>query len=108
MIEPLNTVKIPMKSRIVYTPRDQQEEQYIASLEELLKEKRHGDWKLVGETVKISSQLAEKSFLRVYGKNHFKCVEALKKIIENRKALLNTNTKTENHENNPESMSESN
>lgn len=78
-----------MKRRISYVPKDDDEKKYVEGLEELLKEKRHGDWKLVANMLDISPQAAEKSFLRVYQKNHFESVEALKKVIANRKFLIN-------------------
>lgn len=89
MRETVKTVKTPMKNRVIYEPKDEEEKRYIESLETLLSHKRHGDWKLVGKIVGITSASAEKAFLRVYQKNHFEVVEALKKVIDNRKQLLN-------------------
>lgn len=83
-----NTVKIPTKSRFKYIPKNEDEQKHINVLEEILEEKRSGDWKLVGEMVGISSASAEKAFFRVYQKHHFDVVEALKVIIEKRKELL--------------------
>lgn len=88
MMKTVNTVKIPMKNRISYIPKDENEETHIKALQSLLDKKRRGDWKLVGEMLSISAGAAEKSFLRVYQKNHFEVVEALQKIINNRKELL--------------------
>jgi len=89
MRETVKPIKNPLKNRVVYVPKDEEEKRYIESLETLLSQKRRGDWKLVGEIVGISSASAEKAFLRVYQKNHFETVEALRKVIKNRKQLLN-------------------
>lgn len=83
-----NTVKIPTKSRFKYIPKNEEEKQHLNVLEDILKDKRSGDWKLVGEMISISSASAEKAFFRVYQKHHFDVVEALKVIIEKRKELL--------------------
>jgi len=91
MCETVNTVKIPMKKRISFVPRDDDEKKYVEALEEILTEKRHGDWKLVGNMLGITPAAAEKSFIRVHQKNHFEAVEALKKVISNRKALISQN-----------------
>lgn len=88
MCETANTVKILMPTRISYVPKDEKEKKHVDALESLLAEKRRGDWQLVGEILNISAGLAEKRFLRVYQKNHFETVEALQKVITNRKNLL--------------------
>lgn len=96
MREPVKTVKIPTKKSFSFTPKNEEETEHLEVLEGLLKEKRRGDWKLVGEIVKIPTMSAEKAFYRVYQKNHFEVVEALKKVINNRKGLLNQNENNEN------------
>jgi len=82
------TVKIPTRSRFKYIPKNEDEQQHINVLEGILKDKRSGDWKLVGEMVGISSASAEKAFFRVFQKHHFDVVDALKEVIEKRKELL--------------------
>ena len=73
---------------IDFKPNTHEEEQYLIKLESLLNTKRRGDWVLVGEIMKCEPQTAEKSFKRVFSKNHTTAVEALEKIIDNRKQLL--------------------
>lgn len=90
MRETVNAVKTPMKSRFSFSPKTDEEKEYIKVLEGLLEEKRRGDWQLVGEVLNVSAASAEKSFLRVYQKNHFEAVKALREIINSRKELLNT------------------
>ncbi|WP_123892193.1 hypothetical protein [Chryseobacterium lactis] len=88
MRKPVNTVKIPMKSKFSLIPESAEEKKYIKSLEDLLKKKRHGDWKLVSEMIDIPTASVEKAFFRVYQKNHFETVSALEKVINNRKELI--------------------
>lgn len=83
-----NTVKTPINKRFNFSETTVAEEKYLLTLSELLKSKRKGDWKKVAETLKISAQCAEKSFYRVYQKNHFEVVEALKVIINQRNKLI--------------------
>lgn len=78
--------KVP---KINFTATTPEEEKHLLEMKELLNLKRHGDWDLVSKILKIPRQSAEKAFLRVYSKNHFEAVKALKGIIENRKQLLN-------------------
>ena len=73
---------------IDFKPNTDEEEQYLIKLEGLLNTTRRGDWVLVGEIMKCEPQSAEKSFKRVFSKNHSAAVEALEKIINNRNQLL--------------------
>lgn len=73
---------------IDFKPNNEKEEQYLQKLEGLLDSKRRGDWRLVGELIGCEAQTAEKSFKRVYSKNHTAAVEALEKIINSRIQLL--------------------
>ena len=62
----------------------------LEKLNDLLKNKRRGDWGDVAIMIGATSQQnAEKSFKRVFSKNHKKAVEALEKIINTRNQLLN-------------------
>lgn len=88
MRETVNTVKKPTLPKIYFIPKTEDEKEYLRGLQDLLEDKRRGDWKLVAELLSIPVDSAEKAFLRVYSKNHFEAVEALKKIINNRKNLL--------------------
>lgn len=77
--------------RILFNPQNAEERAYLQKLTDLLSQKRHGDWVLVAEIMELPSrkqQSAEKAFLRVYSKHHFKAVEALEKVINNRKNLI--------------------
>lgn len=73
---------------IDFKPRTDEERQHLAKLKRLLESKRRGDWGLVGEMIGCEAQTAEKSFRRVFSKNHLMVVEALEKIISNRTQLL--------------------
>ncbi|MCU7615629.1 hypothetical protein NZ698_00345 [Chryseobacterium sp. PBS4-4] len=88
MGETVNTVEIPTKSKFSFVPKTDEEKAHLQVLESLLIDKRRGDWKLVGEMLSISAGSAEKSFFRVYQKNHFESVNALQTVIESRKNLL--------------------
>jgi len=89
MRKTVNNNKRPTRPKISYIAKNEEEKQHLLSLESLLDNKRRGDWKLVGEMLGIPTASAEKAFFRVYQKNHFEVVKALKKIIEKRKELLN-------------------
>ncbi|MDQ1855715.1 hypothetical protein [Chryseobacterium sp. WLY505] len=92
MTEITNTVKTPIKkiakNPFSLCPKTPEEKAYIQSLKEILKNKRRGDWKLIAEMLNIPTKSAQSAFYRVYQKNHFECVDALKKIIKNRTQLL--------------------
>lgn len=96
MRETVNTVKIPTKAQLSYKPKNEQESKHLEWLKGLLKEKRRGDWQLVAGMLNISPQSAEKAFYRVYQKNHFESANALEKIINQRKELLQTNSHEKN------------
>lgn len=83
------TVKTPIKKRFYLRDPTEKETEYLQSLTIMLKEKRRGDWTLIGEMLGISAVSAEMAFFRVYQKNHFEVVEALKKVIAKRKDLIN-------------------
>lgn len=74
--------------QIDFTPQNEIEKIHLAMINDLLRQKRHGDWGLVGEIMQCSAQAAEKSFKRVYSKSHLQAVAALESIINNRKKLL--------------------
>ena len=75
---------------IEFEPKNETEEIYLEKLNDLLKNKRRGDWGDVAIMIGATSQQnAEKSFKRVFSKNHKKAVEALEKIINTRNQLLN-------------------
>lgn len=88
MSETVKSVKIPTPRKFSYTPKNEDEKKYLESLMELLKDKRTGDWVIISEKLKISRTSAERAFFRVYQKNHFEVVEALRMIIENRNNLI--------------------
>ncbi|WP_137904839.1 hypothetical protein [Chryseobacterium sp. 2VB] len=88
MRETVNTVKTPMRSKFLLTPKNNREAKYLEKLIKLLAEKRHGDWKLVEEMISLPADSVKKSFFRVYQKNHFKVVDALEQVIKNRKELI--------------------
>ncbi|PIF44338.1 hypothetical protein CLU96_1282 [Chryseobacterium sp. 52] len=81
-----NTVKTPMERKDSYASKVENE--YLEGLKNLLKDKRRGDWKLVGDMLRISEVSARLAFSRVYQKNHFEVVKALKKVIANRNKLI--------------------
>ena len=83
-----NTVKTPINKRFNFRESTVAEKKYIESLSELLKSKRRGDWKKVGNMVNISAHSAELAYYRVYQKNHFEVVEALKNVINKRNELI--------------------
>lgn len=82
------TVKTPIKKRFEIRDPTDKEQEYLQSLTILLNNKRRGDWTLIGEMLEISPVSAEMAFFRVYQKNHFKVVEALKKVITSRSELI--------------------
>lgn len=82
------TVKTPIKKRFDLRDPTEKEIEYLQDLTNLLSKKRRGDWTLIGEMLGISAVSAEMAFFRVYQKNHFSVVEALKKVIENRSELI--------------------
>ncbi|MHA7823653.1 hypothetical protein ACVVIH_12895 [Chryseobacterium arthrosphaerae] len=82
------TVKTPINKRFNFSEITVAEQKYVQTLTELLKNKRRGDWKKVAEKLKISAQCAERAYYRVYQKNHFEVVEALKKVINKRTELI--------------------
>ncbi|WP_343642912.1 hypothetical protein [Chryseobacterium sp.] len=88
MRETVKTVKIPTKTKISFSPNNEEERKHLQVLESLINDKRRGDWQIVGPMVGISPMAAEKAFIRVYSKNHFEVVEALRKVIDQRKELL--------------------
>lgn len=88
MNEIKNTVKTLMKGKFILEPKTKKEQKYLESLNSLLEKKRYGDWQVIGYMLNIPAPSAEKSFFRVYQKNHFEVVSALKKLIENREKLL--------------------
>ena len=73
---------------IDFKPTSADEEKYVIKLNDMLVNKRRGDWGLVGEIIGCEAQTAEKSFKRVYSKNHAAAVAALEEIIETRAKLL--------------------
>lgn len=83
-----NTVKTPIKKKFLLDPKTSKEEKYLKKLNDLLEQKRYGDWQVIGEMLGVSAPSAEKSFYRVFQKNHFEVVEALEKIIKNRENLI--------------------
>ncbi len=86
-----NSVKRQKKSnipKILFDATTEDEKKYLEKLEDLLKKKRNGDWEDVAKLLGVSTQSAQKAFLRVYSKNHFEAVAALEKVIENRSQLL--------------------
>lgn len=87
-VKEANTVKTPINKRFNFSEITVAEQKYLESLTELLKNKRKGDWKKVAETVKITAQCAETAYYRVYQKNHFEVVEALKEVINKRNELI--------------------
>ncbi|UDQ55028.1 hypothetical protein LJF28_05000 [Chryseobacterium indologenes] len=89
MRETVNTVKIPTPRKFSLVPKNEEETKYLERLENLLSEKRRGDWGMVSEIVNIPVSSAEKAFYRVYSKNHFEVVNALSDVIKKRKELLN-------------------
>lgn len=76
------------KMNIDFSPTNDEETNHLKNLHELLGTKRKGDWLLVGEICGISSKNAEVAFSRVYSKYHNVVVEALGRVIENRKQML--------------------
>lgn len=88
MRETVKTVKIPMIKRFTLSPKNKDEEKYLEGLLKLQEEKRRGDWKLVSEMVGISASSVQMAFFRVYQKNHFEVVEALRKVIQSRNKLI--------------------
>ena len=88
MSETVKTVKTPIKSKFSYTPKNEDEKKYLESLTALLKDKRTGDWVIISEKLNIPRTSVERAFFRVYQKNHFEVVEALKMVIENRNNLI--------------------
>lgn len=88
MRETVKKLKRSKTPKIDFSPTTEEEEKYLMKLESLLEIKRRGDWGLVGQMLKIPTASAEKAFLRLYSKNHFKAVDALEKIINNRNELL--------------------
>ena len=87
-VKDVNTVKTPINKRFNFSEITVAEQKYVETLTELLKSKRRGDWKKVSEKLKISAQCAETAYYRVYQKNHFEVVEALKKVINKRNELI--------------------
>jgi len=81
-------VQADSKTKIDFTPTNETEKNHLKILMELLGMKRKGDWLLVGEMCEISSKNAEVAFSRVYSKHHNMVVDALGKVIENRKQML--------------------
>lgn len=91
MRETVKRLKESSKQKILFTPQNEEEETHLTKLYELLSQKRRGDWGLVAEIMELpkeKQQSAEKAFLRVFSKNHFRAVEALEKVVNNRKNLL--------------------
>lgn len=80
--------KADPKTKIDFTPTNDQEKDHLKRLYELLGAKRKGDWVLVGEMCGISAKNAEVSFSRVYSKYHNQVVDALDNIIDARVQLL--------------------
>ncbi|BBQ07969.1 hypothetical protein [Elizabethkingia anophelis] len=74
--------------KIHFTPSTEEEQSYLIKLEELINQKRHGDWELVSEKLNLPARTVEKAFIRVYSKNHFEVVEALEQVIQERKNRL--------------------
>lgn len=93
MKEVLNTVKIRKKTSFVFSPKTKKDKEYLKSLERMLKEKRHGDWRLISEILTIPTQSVIMSFYRVHQKNHFEVVNELKNIIQERKLKISQMTK---------------
>jgi hypothetical protein len=95
MTQSTNTVKTPInnlvKSPFTLIPKNDKERSYIKSLEDLLSQKRSGDWKLIGEMLGIKRASALSAYYRVYGKYHFEVVKALKDIINKRNELIQVN-----------------
>lgn len=91
MTQSTNTVKTPINKRFNFSEITVAEEKYVQTLTELLKSKRKGDWKEVAQKLKISAQCAERAYYRVYQKNHFKVVKALKDVIKKRNELIQVN-----------------
>lgn len=86
-----NTIKTTINKRFNFSKNTIEEQKYIEYLTELLKSKRRGDWKKVGDLIKISAHSAELAYYRVYQKNHFEVVEALKRVIDERTQLIQVN-----------------
>lgn len=74
---------------IEFKPTNEKEQAHLERLNALLMNKRRGDWGLVGEIIGCEAQTAEKSFKRVYSKNHAAAVDALEQVINTRTQLLN-------------------
>lgn len=75
-------------AKINFKPSTVEEKIHLKKMKKLLSRKRRGDWDLVSELLEVSRTSAIKSFIRVYSNNHFNAVEALDRVIENRKDLL--------------------
>ncbi len=88
MLESEKWIKREPIRKIEFTPHTKEERMHMQRLHELLHMKRNGDWKLVGEIIGTSAQVAEKSFSRVYSKRHMEAVNVLEQVIENRIKLL--------------------
>lgn len=84
-----NSVKTPINKRFNFSVNTVAEEKYLKSLTELLSSKRRGDWKLIGEMLNVTPSCVQTAFYRVYQKNHFDVVNALKKVIAKRQELIN-------------------
>ena len=74
--------------KINFKPLNVEEKKHLKNIKKILSQKRSGDWGLVAGLLNISKDAAIKSYTRVYSNNHFKAVEALESVIENRKKLL--------------------
>lgn len=83
----LKTKSSPHK--INFDPRNDKEEKHLEMMNNLLEEKRHGDWELIADILGIKAKNAEMAFKRVYSKHHVDVVSKLSLIIEQRKNLLN-------------------
>jgi len=90
MMETINSkfVKKDNQLKIKFVPSTPEEKKHLQRLKELIYQKRHGDWEEVSNIVGIPTRSVEKAFVRVYSKNHFKTVDALEQVIENRKNHL--------------------
>jgi hypothetical protein len=72
----------------VFFPLTKEEEEQINELINVMKEKRTGDYAVVAEMLKISIDMVQKSLVRITSDQHLVVVDALKKVIENRKKIL--------------------